>query len=111
MKSGVDKISILQLRPTQFVLGMHEVDFKISHMKKMTKKELATYRKTHVVPIVLGPKNQMYLIDHHHFMRACWEAGSDNYDLKVIEDLSRHSEAEFWNIMVKKKWCYLHDQF
>lgn len=105
------KIPILELRPTQFVLGMKEIDAKTAKMAKFTPKEMAAYRKAHRIPVVRGPKNQTYLIDHHHYLRACWELKIDSYDLQIVKDLSKLDEVEFWNFMIKRNWCYLHDQF
>lgn len=105
------KPQLLDLRPCQFVLGMKEVEFKIQKMKMMSKKELARFCKERVIPIVIGPKNELYQIDHHHFARACWELGEDGYSVHVLKDLSRLSESAFWNEMVGRGWCYLQDQF
>ena len=74
------KIAILDLRPTQFVLGMKEIDSKIEKMKNMSAKKMKDYSKAHTIPIVLGPKKQTYLIDHHHYLRACWELGINDYE-------------------------------
>ena len=105
------KIDLLELRPTQFVLGMKEIDAKTAKMKTLSAKQLKAYSADHAVPVVKGPKNQTYIIDHHHFLRACWELGIESYELKLIQDLSRLDETDFWNFMIKKDWCYLHDQF
>ena len=105
------KPGILDLSPTQFVLGMKEVDFKTQKFKKFSAKELAAYCDDHVIPIVIGPAKQNFLIDHHHFARACWENKIDSYKVSVLKDLSHLSEAEFWNFMIKNEWVYLHDQF
>jgi hypothetical protein len=105
------KPDLLQLRPCQFVLGMKEVESKISKMKKMSRKELEAYCRDHVIPVVLGPGRELYVIDHHHFARACWELDITDYSVKTIENLSELSESEFWNKMVKMGWAYLHDQF
>lgn len=80
-------------------------------MKKFTPKELADYCDDHVIPTVLGPNNQTFLIDHHHFARACWESKVDIYKVKLVKDLSHLKDNEFWNFMIKSEWVYLHDQF
>jgi hypothetical protein len=105
------KPGILNLRPSQFVLGMKEVETKIARMRKMSEKELAKFCDERVIPVVLGPRNEHFMIDHHHFARACWELNIDAYSIEVIKDLSDKSEKDFWNFMVKKGWTYLHDQF
>ena len=102
---------ILQLRPTQFVLGMKEIEAKVAKMSKFHNSELREYCDDHKIPVVIGPERELYLIDHHHFARACWELKVELYSVKVIKDLSHKKEQEFWNLMVEKGWVYLHDQF
>ncbi|MGZ3723640.1 MAG: ParB-like protein [Bdellovibrionales bacterium] len=105
------KPAILNFRPTQFVLGMKEIESKVEKMKGYNSKQMAAYCAEHVVPVVLGPNKQTYAIDHHHFLRACWEVEVEDYEIKVIKDLSDLSEIDFWNLMIKNDWVYLHDQF
>ncbi len=105
------KIGILELRPTQFVLGMKEVEFKYKKFTSMGKKELDDYFNEHPIPVVIGPKGETYLIDHHHQARVCWEAKLDSYVLKTVKDLSDLSVSDFWNYMIRNEWTYLYDQF
>lgn len=102
---------LLDFRPTQFVLGMKEIESKISKMRKFKKKELKAYCSDHTIPVVIGPKSELYIIDHHHFVRACWETNVDLYSIKVIKDLSHKNETLFWRFMIKNNWTYLNDQF
>ena len=111
MKKTVKKPEILDLRPTQFVLGMKEVEYKLAKIKKMNTKEMKAYCDDNVIPVVIGPKKEMYIIDHHHFARSCWEENIDQYTIKVLKDLSLLKEKEFWNAMIENKWVYLNDQF
>ena len=105
------KRSLLDLRPCQFVLGMKEVENKIQKMELMNKAELAKYARDHVIPVVKGPAGELYVIDHHHYARACWELGYDEAIVEPIADLSGLPNATFWNEMVQRGWVYLHDQF
>jgi hypothetical protein len=105
------KPAILELRPTQFVLGMKEIESKVAKMKAFNPKDMGAFCLEHKIPVVLGPKQQTYMIDHHHFARACWELNVDDYSVDVIKDLSDLPEKEFWNTMTKKDWVYLYDQF
>ena len=102
---------LLTLRPTQFVLGMKEIESKVDKLKSFNEKQLQKYKDDHIVPVVLGPHKQVYMIDHHHFVRACWETGIGEFQIDVIRDLRGKTDLEFWNTMVKKNWVYLHDQF
>lgn len=102
---------LTQLFPTQFSLGMREVDAKLEKMGKMSKRELRAYCDRHTIPLVRGPGKGLYLIDHHHFARACWEFGTDLYSVHVIEDFSHLTPKMFWRQMTKKRWVFLSDQF
>ena len=95
----------------QFSLGLVEVDNKVKKMGKMSSKELEKYMKGHVVPVVVGPDKKLYLIDHHHFIRACWEFNLDEVYIQVIARMSHHPVDKFWNSMKHTGWCYLKDQF
>ncbi len=105
------KPGLLDLRPTQFVLGMREIEFKIAKIEKFSKAELQDYCDDHQIPVVIGPKGEPFLIDHHHFARACYETQVDTYSIKVIKNLQSKNEKDFWNFMVREGWVYLNDQF
>jgi hypothetical protein len=105
------KPAILELRPTQFVLGMKEIEAKVEKLAELSSKKITTYCEEHIIPVVIGPRKQCYMIDHHHFARACWEMKVEDYDIDVLKDLSDLNDKEFWNVMVKKDWVYLYDQF
>ncbi|MGZ3796285.1 MAG: ParB-like protein [Bacteriovorax sp.] len=106
-----NKIQILDLRPTQYVLGMKEVEAKNTHLAAMSEKDLKKFCDSHVIPVVIGPGSEYFMIDHHHFARTCWELDIQMYSLKVLKDLRRATKKEFWNFMVKQDWTYLYDQF
>ena len=103
--------NLLDLRPCQFVLGMKEVENKIVLIQKLKGQRLKAYLDDHVIPVVIGPKQDMFIVDHHHFARACWELRLEGYSVRVMEDLSELDVSAFWNKMVKRGWTYLHDQF
>lgn len=105
------KALILDLRPTQFCLGLVEVDNKVAKMKKMSAKELSKYIKAHVVPVVVGPNKDLYLIDNHHFVRACWEFGLKDVHIKVVARMSHQPVNKFWASLKHIEWCFLKDQF
>ena len=102
---------ILDLHPTQFVLGTKEIESKITKITAFNKKELQAYCSDHRIPVVIGPKQELYMIDHHHFARTCWELNISSYLIKIVKDLSNKNEKDFWNFMIDKEWVYLNDQF
>lgn len=105
------KPGLLELRPTQFVLGMKEIEYKTALIATLSAKELVRYCETHVIPVVIGPRNQFFMVDHHHFARACWEMKVEQYQVEVWKDLRTAGHKQFWNFMIKKEWTYLRDQF
>jgi hypothetical protein len=106
MKKGV-----LEVRPTQFVLGMREVEAKVRKLESLKGDEVKDWLEDHVVPCVLGPKNNCYLIDHHHAVSACYHAGIDKILIKVEADKSALEPKTFWEFMRTMNWIYLYDQF
>jgi len=105
------KRNLFDLRPTQFAVGMVEVEKKIKKLQKLKEKELQEYLEAHPVPVVLCSDGQAHIIDHHHLVRACWEMGLDKVVTHVEADLSHLGKKEFWDEMHKRKWTHLYDQF
>lgn len=97
---------ILSLRPTQFSLGFIDVDDKIDKIDSLHNLE-----QDKAVPVVKGPKNQLYIIDHHHFVRAMWEYGRRHVKVKVVADYSSLSPKKFWLKMRQMEYVFLFDQF
>ena len=64
----VVKRNLLRLRPTQFAVGMLEIDEKIKEISTYSKKELKAYIEENIVPVVRGPDNELYVVDEHHFL-------------------------------------------
>jgi hypothetical protein len=105
------KVDVLNLKPTQFCLGFFEIDERIEKLLKMKKEDIQKYLEEKIVPVIIGPKNNHYMIDRHHLVRSCWEVGIDKVVVNVVANLSHLNEEEFWDVMKKANWCYLYDQF
>jgi hypothetical protein len=102
------KAKILNLKPTQFAVGMDEVDHRIKEMQAMSASELHKYLIAHKVPVVRG-KDGLYLVDRHHLVRALWEMGHEHVHVIIKADLRK--KRNFWQEMFNKNWVYLVDQF
>lgn len=98
------KIKVLDLKPTQFSLGLKDVEDKV---KKYRSHGIDLNKK---VPVVRGPGDKLYMIDHHHFVRAMWECGVKTVHVEIKADLSKLSKKKFWTAMKKLKWAFLFDQ-
>ncbi len=107
------KRRILDLRPTQFSLGMLEVDRKVKEFTKLSDKKRRALMKEHVVPIIISPLQNLYLLDHHHFLCACWRLGIEKAYVEIKGDFSRSglSYRRFWQEMKRSNWTFLFDQF
>jgi len=103
------KIKIKHLHPTQMSVGYEQVNEKSKHMNKKKHKELDDYLYEHVVPIVLGPENKMYIIDHHHLCFAAHQSDIDEVYGKIIKDFSSMNDIDFWDIMKTNNYIWLYD--
>jgi hypothetical protein len=113
MSKKIQHKLISELHPTQFGLGLLEVESKVKKLRNMKHSDVVYYFEDHIVPVVKGPDNKFYLIDHHHFVRACWEnvGGPLQVMTRTVYDGSKlKSMAKFWTMMKKKAWVYPYDQ-
>ena len=80
-------------------------------MLEFSKEELKKYQAARVIPIILGPGKEPFLIDHHHYVRASWELGIEDFKFQILKDKSDLHQTEFWNSMTAHNWVHLYDQF
>src|SRR3954453_6577674 len=84
-------VPIIELRPTQITVGMREVMAKRKHWRWHSKKnaKAAEFLGRHMIPVILGPKDRHYIIDHHHLARALHEEGVEHVLVSIVADLSK----------------------
>jgi hypothetical protein len=100
---------ILALRPTQMTLGMVEVALKRDAWRAQSGKKLADLLGRHMVPVILGPREERYLIDHHHLARALHDEGIESLFVTVVADFHKLDEHDFWNMMEFHAWTHPYD--
>ena len=100
---------VLDLRPTQMTVGMNEVARKRNSWKTESGKRLADLLAHHMAPVVIGPGDRRYLIDHHHLARALHDEGVDSVFVVVVADFRRLDADSFWNIMDFHGWTHPYD--
>jgi len=107
----LQKAAALSLRTTQMAAGMKEVDHKTDKLLalKQDAHELKHYLKSNPVPVVIGPGGRMYIIDHHHLVRAAWASGVSEVYVEIRSDLSDLPESAFWKRMSEEHWVYPYD--
>ena len=110
---------VLSLKPTQFSVGLLEVEFKTAELRTIGKKSLRKRVDKIPIPVVVSPWNELCVVDHHHFLFACWHCGVRKVRIEVVRDFSSNnttrkkqmSYVAFWRKMAKLKYAYLYDQF
>jgi hypothetical protein len=106
----VHPVPILSLRPTQMTVGMREVKEKRKRFReqKSAKKQEEMIGR-HMIPVVLGPDERFYVVDHHHLARALHDEGIEDILVSVIGDLRMVQKDAFWGVMDNKRWVYPYD--
>ena len=99
-------IEIEDLRPTQMTVGVREIEERAEQMKKEAKDKLV---RKNVIPVVKGPKDRLYVIDHHHLCRALLLAGIEEVSATIVLDLGRLEKDEFWVFMDNEGLCHPFD--
>ena len=98
-----------ELHPTQGYVGYIEVKPKAKELKKMSKSERKEFLRKNPIPVVVGPGGDIYPIDHHHLARAVSDSGHQKIFIKIVENKSALTEAEFWAWMKEKQYVDLID--
>lgn len=99
-----------QLRPTQMTVGFREVEIKRREWRRAGKKGQSSLLRSHIVPAVLGPKKQHFIVDHHHFAKALLEEKAAFVGVYVLEDISHLPKDEFWTFLDNSDWCHAYDR-
>lgn len=111
------KLRVKDLSPTQFAVGKAEIQVRKGRMVKKFNDDpgrLHDYLRVRPVPIVVR-RDKFYLIDHHHLVRALYEAllASRGDDIcvfvKVLGNASTLEDVYFWKTMHQQNWMYLFD--
>lgn len=102
-------VSITSLRPTQITVGMREVEDKRKQWRKYKAKKKAEFLGRHMIPVICGPKERYYIIDHHHLVRALHEEGQEEVLVVVVADLRKLDREAFWTVLDHHAWVHPYD--
>jgi hypothetical protein len=105
----VHPVSILSLRPTQMTVGMREVKEKRKRWREHNSSKQAEMLGKHMIPVVFGPDERYYVVDHHHLARALHDEGVKDILVAVIGDLRMVEREAFWGVMDNKRWVFPYD--
>ena len=105
----LNPIPIKSLRPTQMTVGLREVAEKRRQWREQAGDKGAEFLGKHMIPVVWGPKDHHYVVDHHHLCRALLEEGVTHILVNVIADLRSLKKSEFWIYLDNRDWCHAYD--
>ncbi len=103
-------VDIDELRPTQITIGFKEVETRAAKLKKLLDGDGDKLLRKHIIPVVKGPKDRFYVIDHHHLSRALALAGVKSVLVTVISNLQRLEKDAFWVFLDNKGLVHPFDE-
>jgi len=104
-------VPIADLRPTQITVGMREVEDKRKQWQARAKAKgkAEEFLGKHLIPVILGPKDRHYVIDHHHLARALHEEGVEGVLITVVANLAKLDRDAFWFNLDNRGWMHPFD--
>ncbi|SDR50233.1 hypothetical protein SAMN05444161_4805 [Rhizobiales bacterium GAS191] len=102
-------VAITELRPTQITVGMREVKAKRKHWRQVEGGKEGVFLGKHMIPVILGPKQRHYVIDHHHLALALHEERVENVSVTVVANLSKLDKEAFWVVLDNRSWMHPFD--
>ena len=103
-------VSIDELRPTQITVGMREVEEKRKRWREHKGKRKDEFLGKHMIPVIHGPKDRLYVIDHHHLARALLDEKQTQVYTATVADLRALDRDTFWVVLDNRGWCHPYDQ-
>jgi hypothetical protein len=103
-------VPIEDLRPTQITVGMREVEEKRQRWREYKGEKKREFLGKHMIPVILGPKQRPYVIDHHHLARALLDEGEKHVLVTVVADLRALEPDAFWVVLDHRGWVHPYDE-
>jgi hypothetical protein len=102
-------VPIAELRPTQITIGLREIAERRKHWRARKGKKDTGYFGTHMIPVVVGPKERHYIIDHHHLALALMEEGLKELFVLPVAHLDKLATESFWTFLDNRGWMHPFD--
>ena len=104
------KVFVKDLLPTQMCLGLSEVWSRQNDFSRQSSQKIHDYFKNKPIPIVSNNRNDLWILDRHHRLRAILELDKDaeayGYQVATIDS---HETNESLNFLAQQGWLYLYD--
>ena len=105
----VKPVALTDLRPPQITVGMREVAAKRTRWREESKRKKPEYLGKHMIPVVLGPRDRHYIIDHHHLALALHHEGVKDVLITVVANLHNLDSDSFWFVLDNQNWMHPFD--
>jgi hypothetical protein len=105
----IDRMRLADLRPTQITVGLRKVAQKRREFEGLSARDRQAYVTSLLFPAVKGPKQQYYIIDHHHEAVALLQDKGSTVNVGLVCDLSGLSEKSFWVYLDHRSWVHCYD--
>jgi hypothetical protein len=90
-------------------VGMREVEQKRKEWRGLDIKKSGSLLGRHMIPVVRGPKDRLYVVDHHHLARALHDEGVEQVLTSTLADLRALDKDEFWTFLDNRGWMHPFD--
>jgi hypothetical protein len=105
----IHPVAIKALRPTQITVGMREVEAKRRRWREL-RKDKGEFLGKHMIPVIRGPRDQYYVVDHHHLTLALHQEGIKDIAVTVVADLHKLDREAFWFYLDNRNWTHPFDE-
>ena len=102
-------VAIADLHPTQITVGLREVDAKRKEWRAKADKEGGEFLGKHMIPVIRGPEDKCYIIDHHHLVRALQDEGVETVLVTIVSNLKQLDLDAFWFVLDNRGWMHPFD--
>lgn len=106
----IHPVTLIELRPTQITVGMREVKAKRANWRQQSgAKSKARFLGRHLIPVIWGPKERYFVIDHHHLALALHHEGVRQVATTLVADLRALPSSSFWVYLDNRGWLHPFD--
>ncbi|AYJ85022.1 chromosome partitioning protein ParB (plasmid) [Sphingomonas paeninsulae] len=109
MEPQLSPVALTDLRPTQMTVGLIEVERKRHGWRARLASDGPEFLGTHMIPVVIGPKQVPWMIDNHHLARALFDEGVKHVLVSVVARLDRLDRTAFLTFMDNRNWLHPFD--
>jgi hypothetical protein len=88
---------------------MREVKSKRKSWREHPDRKKPDFLGRHLIPVVWGPKEEFYVIDHHHLSLALHQEGVKQIATTIMADLRRLPREAFWIYLDNRGWLHPFD--